>query len=248
MKQKAAAKRITHPYARYSNSGQLTCTICGVPVKSEVVWPAHLTSKVHRNNVRRERAEQERQQQQQQSSSAQDHQDDDVDVDIPPDRKRAANDDGEDGSTTAKRVRFSQDEEEESTVQDSNNALPPGFFDDPSAEAQASQASVNAGDVDDDEEWAAFEATLAAPDQPEASTSALNPFAAGATISAEEVLYEEKDDAQNNANGDADAAEEEEEEPQETEEQRKDREEREELMERIETWVVTSYSLAQTDF
>ena len=33
---------------RYNSVGQLTCAVCSVPVKSGIVWPAHLQSKRHK--------------------------------------------------------------------------------------------------------------------------------------------------------------------------------------------------------
>jgi zinc finger protein 830 len=45
-------KKVEHPLARYNNVGQLTCIICNVTVKSEILWSSHLQSKKHKE-VRR---------------------------------------------------------------------------------------------------------------------------------------------------------------------------------------------------
>jgi len=262
----ASSKRISHPYAVYSGShsgqhAQLSCSLCSLSIKGEVLWASHLTSKVHRINVRREK-ERDR-------------------VELELTRKRAAEvlEEEQEQEETTKRVRFEDSQGKENDgVNDEYHQpqtgpgpssvpafLPPGFFDDPSKAISSLPTRTTDGDPDADipyqqqrdaepvdEEWAAFEATLAAPvpDEAEASTSTSmsgpSPFAlAAATISAEEVLYDDQDrrDGEDgaNANGRAPAMEDEEleeeehEEPKETEEERREREEREELMMRIET-------------
>ncbi|POV94146.1 hypothetical protein PSTT_16998 [Puccinia striiformis] len=51
MKDRQLAKRIQHQFAKYDSTGRLTCTICnGLTVKSEALWPSHLSSKPHRLN------------------------------------------------------------------------------------------------------------------------------------------------------------------------------------------------------
>ncbi|KAL6418685.1 hypothetical protein ACFW04_011871 [Cataglyphis niger] len=44
-------KKIDSPLAKYTDSGQLMCILCKLIVRSETVWPVHLNSKVHRENV-----------------------------------------------------------------------------------------------------------------------------------------------------------------------------------------------------
>ncbi len=41
-------KRITHPLAKYSATGDLLCTACNARVKSDALWPVHLLSKDHK--------------------------------------------------------------------------------------------------------------------------------------------------------------------------------------------------------
>uniref|UniRef100_A0A1I8G9X2 Coiled-coil domain-containing protein 16 n=1 Tax=Macrostomum lignano TaxID=282301 RepID=A0A1I8G9X2_9PLAT len=40
-----------HPFARYNSLNQLTCILCGCPVKSSLLWRAHLASRGHRANA-----------------------------------------------------------------------------------------------------------------------------------------------------------------------------------------------------
>ncbi|XP_078581232.1 zinc finger protein 830-like [Branchiostoma floridae x Branchiostoma japonicum] len=44
-------KRIESPLARYNSLGQLLCVVCKVQVKNELVWPAHIAGKKHKENV-----------------------------------------------------------------------------------------------------------------------------------------------------------------------------------------------------
>ncbi|XP_071558068.1 zinc finger protein 830 [Temnothorax nylanderi] len=44
-------KKIDSPLAKYTDSGQLMCILCKTVVRNETVWPVHLNSKVHKDNV-----------------------------------------------------------------------------------------------------------------------------------------------------------------------------------------------------
>ncbi|KAF5342660.1 hypothetical protein D9611_001737 [Ephemerocybe angulata] len=68
LKAKRAEARISHPYASYTSSDQLRCSICSVPIKHASAWEGHLGSKAHRTAVAaaRARAQAQAQQQQQQ--------------------------------------------------------------------------------------------------------------------------------------------------------------------------------------
>jgi zinc finger protein 830 len=57
LRAKRQEARINHPYASYSSSGQLKCSICGTAVKHASAWEGHLGSKAHRTNVVRYREE-----------------------------------------------------------------------------------------------------------------------------------------------------------------------------------------------
>ncbi|XP_074045051.1 zinc finger protein 830 [Macrotis lagotis] len=47
----AGRKRVESPFAKYNRLGQLSCALCGVPVKSELLWPAHALGKPHKEKV-----------------------------------------------------------------------------------------------------------------------------------------------------------------------------------------------------
>ncbi|XP_033326813.1 zinc finger protein 830 [Megalopta genalis] len=44
-------KKIESPLAKYTDAGQLMCILCKAVVRSETVWPVHLNSKSHKENV-----------------------------------------------------------------------------------------------------------------------------------------------------------------------------------------------------
>lgn len=50
-KKNLAPTKIDNPLAKYNNSGQLMCILCSSIVRSEQVWPVHINSKQHRENV-----------------------------------------------------------------------------------------------------------------------------------------------------------------------------------------------------
>lgn len=50
-RQTADKKRIESPFAKYNSLGHLICTVCGVQVKSELLWPAHVLGKQHKEKV-----------------------------------------------------------------------------------------------------------------------------------------------------------------------------------------------------
>lgn len=52
MKSKLAERKnkIDSPFAKYSISGQLQCSLCGTVIKTEALWPVHCKSKTHVEN------------------------------------------------------------------------------------------------------------------------------------------------------------------------------------------------------
>ncbi|XP_078037618.1 zinc finger protein 830 [Augochlora pura] len=50
-KKLGAVKKIESPLAKYTDAGQLMCILCKAVVRSETVWPVHLNSKSHKENV-----------------------------------------------------------------------------------------------------------------------------------------------------------------------------------------------------
>ncbi|ETR97458.1 hypothetical protein M419DRAFT_12729 [Trichoderma reesei RUT C-30] len=51
LRQQRAARRITHPYAAYSDTGKLLCTLCRDQIRAESHWDAHLASDKHRKRL-----------------------------------------------------------------------------------------------------------------------------------------------------------------------------------------------------
>ncbi|VDM31087.1 unnamed protein product [Hydatigera taeniaeformis] len=37
--------------ARYNSYGKISCIVCGIPIKSEITWKAHILSKTHKDNA-----------------------------------------------------------------------------------------------------------------------------------------------------------------------------------------------------
>ena len=47
-------RRVTHPHASYTSTGNLLCNLCECPIKSEASWSAHLHSTGHTLRLSRE--------------------------------------------------------------------------------------------------------------------------------------------------------------------------------------------------
>ncbi|KAM0707758.1 hypothetical protein Q7P35_004407 [Cladosporium inversicolor] len=47
-------RRVTHPHASYTSTGNLLCNLCEIPIKSEAAWGAHLHSTGHTLRLSRE--------------------------------------------------------------------------------------------------------------------------------------------------------------------------------------------------
>ncbi|KAK3545404.1 hypothetical protein QTP70_007239 [Hemibagrus guttatus] len=50
-KQVERQKRVESPYAKYNSLGQLSCVLCNVQVKTEILWQAHVLGKQHKDKV-----------------------------------------------------------------------------------------------------------------------------------------------------------------------------------------------------
>ncbi|XP_067680900.1 zinc finger protein 830-like [Haliotis asinina] len=55
MKQKQtslkSSNRIEHPHAKYNSLNQLVCTVCNTTIKSDLLWAAHIQSRLHKEYV-----------------------------------------------------------------------------------------------------------------------------------------------------------------------------------------------------
>ena len=50
LRSERAIRRISHPHAKYSASGSLSCRVCRLPLKAESLWDLHVRSKQHKIN------------------------------------------------------------------------------------------------------------------------------------------------------------------------------------------------------
>ncbi|XP_029381460.1 zinc finger protein 830 [Echeneis naucrates] len=50
-RQTSDKKRVESPFAKYNSLGHLSCVLCSVQVKSELLWPAHVLGKQHKEKV-----------------------------------------------------------------------------------------------------------------------------------------------------------------------------------------------------
>jgi len=197
LRNERASRRIAHPHAAYSTTGNLSCSICHVQLKSESLWGTHLKSAQHISNLEKLRAATTNGSLRSRKRKA-DNDDEDEDL-----RKRAKPKNGlpegffdEDSKAGGGEAVAEVGEENKFTgapiVTDSVNfrpqlipiqpspnlGLPPGFFD-PSTKG-APTTSTAQSTIDEDE-WAAFERDVATP-PPE--TSAVTALTAAATITA----------------------------------------------------------------
>ncbi|CAJ1072403.1 zinc finger protein 830 [Xyrichtys novacula] len=129
-------KRVESPFAKYNSLGHLSCTLCNVQVKSELLWPAHILGKQHKEKVV-ELKEGKIQPSTPQSQPL----------------KRKTQDDGEDAAASGKKSKPS------TAAGQSSSGLPGNFFDKPT-EKEATPPKKSAGlsllagvyDDEDDEE------------------------------------------------------------------------------------------------
>lgn len=153
LRAKRQEAKVTHPYAAYSSTGQLRCTVCGTPVKQASMWEGHLGSKSHRVAVMKMREQEEKERRRAEEATA-----------ATTKRKAAEEDDGdtdEDMHVDAKKRRLSDEENDEQpptvkTKAQAANGFPADFFSNPS------QAPVLSG-VDEEEDEAADSIQAQAP-------------------------------------------------------------------------------------
>jgi zinc finger protein 830 len=134
LKAKREEKRVSHPFAAYSQAGQLRCTACSTIVKHASAWNGHLGSKSHRTNAARVREEERLKEAKE-------------DAKLLGKRKAVDGDDGLLDEVTKKPKLHSDDEEPQSTAQLNTPAtgFPSDFFSDPSR-------AIVIGDSDSEED------------------------------------------------------------------------------------------------
>ncbi|RDL36944.1 Uncharacterized protein BP5553_04377 [Venustampulla echinocandica] len=172
LKSERAARRIQHKYASYSTTGTLLCVVCHLQLKSESLWDGHLRSAGHIMRLEKLQLQASEQEQEQEGEQRPEEQAERVRPSDDNKKKRKASSNEED--TIRKRGRPA-------------NGLPGNFFDPatvpsesrvvrpmneiqiPSRPATPLKASPGSGQPTvDEDEWAAFEADIAAAELPAA--------------------------------------------------------------------------------
>ncbi|KAI9469872.1 MAG: hypothetical protein EXX96DRAFT_587803 [Benjaminiella poitrasii] len=152
--------RVTHPFAKYDQTGRLICVVCNAPVKSEtVVWQAHLGSPHHRDNIQKLKALKQQQLKRPASSPSPASDDsnesqhkrmrmeqnkEDIELDEPLSEGEEEEEEEEEGAASALPSDFfdnpedstPQQETQEEPVEENTKGLPAGFFDDPEEDAR----------------------------------------------------------------------------------------------------------------
>jgi len=137
-------RKINHPYASYSSSGKLLCSICNVVVKTESLWASHLKTSEHIIRTQKLQAAPSE----------------------PPSKKRKADSDSDDGRKRTKGLDTEEDDGDGDFPQTSeagNDAEP--------TEVEATEDSGTNGvktwpqpnivpQVDEDEEWLALQQAI----------------------------------------------------------------------------------------
>ncbi|TVY58764.1 Zinc finger protein, partial [Lachnellula suecica] len=161
LKNERTARRIQHKYASYTPTGTLLCVVCHLQLKSESLWEGHLQSAGHIMRL-------QKQQENEQNEPA---------PAVDSNKKKRKASEGEE--TIRKRTKPA-------------NGLPEGFFD-PGAEPQLEVPAVPAAEIRipsrpatpakttppkqpevNEDEWAAFEADIAAAEAPEAQDAVIS--------------------------------------------------------------------------
>ncbi|KAI8997705.1 hypothetical protein BDB01DRAFT_772044 [Pilobolus umbonatus] len=129
--------KITHPFAKYDDTNRLICIVCQSPVKSELVWQAHLGSAHHRENIQKLKALKEKNASKRASSpqaeagnakrfrpSVEESDSEDEQMQPPP------------GFFDSNQSESEEDAPAEETMEDAPEGIPEGFFDDPKEDAR----------------------------------------------------------------------------------------------------------------
>lgn len=108
-------KRVEHPLAKYDSQGRLLCALCNLVIKTTALWPVHLMSNAHKENVARLKAAQQ--------------------------QKKKRQVDREADEPVSKRTKL-EGEEDDDMQEAASNRLPSDFFDEgATAEAAAAEST-----------------------------------------------------------------------------------------------------------
>ncbi|APA08455.1 hypothetical protein SS1G_02142 [Sclerotinia sclerotiorum 1980 UF-70] len=170
LKNERAARRIQHKHAGYSTAGALMCLVCHLQMKSESLWEGHLRSPGHVMRLSKQEADRERNARADTNGSEEINRkrkadDEDEDIDYGSMKKRSK------ATTTAMEGFFvpATETSKERSESPSKSAIPHDMQipSRPATPAKPikSPPPVKQATVDEDE-WAAFEADIAAADVP----------------------------------------------------------------------------------
>jgi len=167
LKAKRQEARIQHPYAIYTSTGQLRCTVCETVIKQASAWAGHVGSKAHRENVAKQRA-----------SRVADQQGETI---RPTGKRKVEADDYPDGEeappTSDSKKRKVTPEDSFKPTPEHSSAFPSDFFsdpsrapilpvgDDPSGEDEGNPVQMPPGTTDNhiDLEWHRFQQEMLTP-------------------------------------------------------------------------------------
>ena len=190
LRNERASRRVDHPNASYSATGTLECTVCHIPVKSDVdVWDKHLRSTQHAMRAERLRLSQKPEPTRPEPLSGL--------RDTSNGTKKRKASDGDEDEDSRKRTRpvsnpsrNSQATSKTPELSKASNPYPPfSAATTPPPESiesrpqQSPPAQLPSQPIDEDE-WAAFERDVATPSLPPPSALAPTAITAQATISA----------------------------------------------------------------
>ncbi|TVY33252.1 Zinc finger protein [Lachnellula subtilissima] len=185
LKNERAARRIQHKYASYTPTGTLLCVVCHLQLKSESLWEGHLRSAGH--IMRFQKLQDKEQQQTPEPVAATEGNK----------KKRKASEDGEE--TIRKRTKptnglpedfFDPGAEGEPELQPANEIQIPSRPATP-AKATPTPPQQTVAEVNEDE-WAAFEADIAAAEIPAAEDAIISAPAMSAAQLAAQSMEETK--------------------------------------------------------
>ncbi|XP_073443831.1 zinc finger protein 830 isoform X2 [Dendrobates tinctorius] len=136
----AAKKKIESPLAKYNSLGQLSCVVCNIPIKSELLWQTHILGKQHKEKVAELKG-----------ANVKDSRSPVSTLLLQTTKRKGPVLE----SLESKRIK---DSEDESSASSKTSALPPGFFEtgdqscDKKTPVNAPIVRLLAGNYDDDEE------------------------------------------------------------------------------------------------
>lgn len=175
LKARRQEARISHPYATYTPSDQLKCSICGLIIKHASAWEGHLGSKAHRTAVAQARARQQQHQEELERATANASLNDDIEGGrgAAHSGKRKASISNEDGET--KKLRR--------TPPSTSSGFPADFFSDPTR-------SLPSNDDDEEDEGDAMAVDPTSSSITASGSKAPPPIAATQSESAVDDEYE----------------------------------------------------------